>query len=148
MAVVVLVVIVALFVAAVLVGSSGETGSAAEEDENSVVDRLADVAGDPAAVPLEDVTAGCASDGDPTLLVFGGGCTIVVRSDDELRVLRLQTDSPIEVVAPAPDGDVEVEAEIDPGKEAVVAVGEGVTEVELSCRAGLGDDCRVRMVVS
>jgi hypothetical protein len=144
LAAVVLALIVVLFVVALAVGGSQDEGS--PTDRNSVIDRLGDAAGDPAALPLENLSAGCVSEDDPTLLLFDGGCTIVAQNDDDLRVLRLQTDSPIEVEAPAPEGDTDVEAEFDPGEEATVAIGEGEIEVELSCGAGFGGGCSVRIV--
>lgn len=143
-AAVVLGLIVVLFVVALAVGGSQEEGS--PNDRNSIIDRLGDAAGDPAAIPLENLTIDCASADDPTLLVFVGGCTIRARNDDDLRVLRLQTDSPLVINAPAPEGDTDVEAELDAGDETSVAIGEGEIEVDLSCGAGFGGECLVRIV--
>jgi hypothetical protein len=145
-AVVVLGVVVVLFAAALAVGGSREEGTA-DEEQGGVVDRLGEVAGNPAGVPLEDLTADCASPDDPTLLTFAGDCTIVARNEDGLRVIRLQTDGALGVEAPAPEGDTEVDADFDPGEEAAVAVGEGETDIELSCDAGPGAECLVRIVV-
>ena len=145
-AVVLLVVLVALFVATLALGASQEQGS--PTDKNALVDRLGEIAGDPSAVPREDVDAGCIDDDDPNLLSFpggalAGGCVVVVSSDDELKLLRLEALNPIRVRAPAPDGDVEVEDEVAAGTEVRVAVGEGVTEIDLTCLAA---QCQVRLV--
>lgn len=138
------VVVVALFLAVVAVGHSKEEGSSAGGD--GFVERLAELAGDPSAIPLDAVSAGCTDGEDPTLLVFTGGCTVVVGNDGELRLLGLLALSPVLVVAPAPEGDLEVEDDVAAGKEVRVAVGEGQTEVDLECGAGLGAQCRVRLV--
>lgn len=143
-AVVAVVVVAVLFAAAVALGASGRQGSPTES--NTIVEALRGAAGDAAAVPLEDLSTGCASEDDPTVLVFGFSCTMRVRTDNRLGVVRLQSDRPLTVEAPAPDGDVEVEAEVDPGEEISIAVGEGTTDVSLTCRAGLGTECSVRLV--
>jgi len=61
-------------------------------------------------------------------------------------VLRLVTDRPVRIVAPAPRGDTEVEATADPGDEESVAVGDGETQIGLGCQAGLGATCNARIV--
>jgi len=143
-AVLVGVVIVVLFVGSVVMGARQDDGSST--DPNGLVDRLASVAGDPSAVARADVAAGCVDDEDPDLLVMTGGCTVVVRNDGDLRLLRLLAIDAIEVEAPAPEGDLEVESEVDAGQEVSVAVGEGVTEIDIDC-VGIGlTECRARLV--
>lgn len=133
-----------LFAAAVVLGASGRQGSPA--DSSGIVQALRGAAGDAAAVPLEDLSTDCASDDDPTLLVFDFGCVLRVRTDARLGLVRIRPDRPVTVEAPAPDGDVEVEAEVDPGEEISIAVGEGTTDISLTCRAGLGVECRVQLL--
>ena len=142
--IVVLVVIAALFAAAIVAGGGRGEGSAGDED-NGFVGRLADLAGDPAAVAPDDIATGCRSDADPTLLVFSGGCDIDVRGQEGLRVLQLSTEQALTVEAPSPEGDADIEADVDPGDEIAVAVGEEDTTVELSCGAGIAAECRVRI---
>jgi hypothetical protein len=139
------VVIVVLFAGSVVVGARQDDGSST--DSNGLVDRLGDIAGDPSAVARTDITAGCVSDDDPNLLVMTGGCTVVVRSEGDLLLLRLLALNAIEVEAPAPDGDLEVESEVDAGKEVAIAVSEGETEIDIDCVGGLAAECRVRLVV-
>jgi hypothetical protein len=91
------------------------------------------------------VTADCLDDDDPDLLVFTGGCTVVVRSDDPLRLLGILALSDLGVEAPAPDqDDLEVEDDLAAGDTVRVAVAEGRTEVDLSC--GLLGECQARLV--
>jgi hypothetical protein len=139
------VVIVVLFVGSVVMGARQDDGSST--DSNGLVDRLGSVAGDPSAVARADVSAGCIDDEDPNLLVMTGGCTVVVRSEGDLRLLRLLAIDAIEVEAPAPEGDLDVESEVDAGKEVAVAVSEGETEIDIDCLGGLVAECRVRLVV-
>ena len=143
-AVVTVVVVAVLFAAAVVLGASGRLGSPTES--NTIVEALRGAAGDAAAVPLEDLSTDCASDDDPALLVFDFGCVLRVRTDTGLGLVRIRPDRPLTVEAPAPDGDVDVEAEVDPGEEISIAVGEGTTDISLTCRAGLGTECSVRLV--
>ena len=138
------VVVAALFAAALVLGASGDQGSPTES--NTIVEALRGAAGDAAAVPLEDLSARCASEDDPTVLVFDFGCVLRVRTDTELGLVRIRPDRPVTVEAPAPDADVEVEADADPGEELSIAVAEGDTDISLTCRAGLGTECRVRLV--
>jgi hypothetical protein len=138
------VVLVVLFVGSVLVGARKDDGSST--DSNGIIDRLASVAGDPSAVARADVAADCVDDDDPDLLVITGGCTVAVRNDGDLRLLRLLAIDALEVEAPAPEGDLEVESEVDAGEEVSVAVGEGVTEIDIDC-IGIGlTECRARLV--
>jgi hypothetical protein len=143
-AVLVGVVIVVLFAGSVAVGARRDDGSST--DSNGLVDRLASLAGDPSAVTRADVAAGCVDDEDPDLLVMSGGCTVVVRNDGDLRLLRLLALDAIELEAPAPEGDLEVESEVGAGEEVSVAVGEGETEIDIDC-IGIGlTECRARRV--
>ena len=106
---------------------------------------------------LDAVNQPCAANTTGLLEFTGGflatGCTLTVTSDDSgIRILKL---SPVtgsfRVVAPAPEGDVEVEEDFAPDAaepdkdDASVAVGEGVTEVDLTC---LGATCQVQIVTS
>lgn len=143
-AVVVLLVIAVLFVGALAVGCSQNNGS--PEDRNGIINQLGEAAGDPAAVPLENLTTDCTGPDDPRLLVFTIGCTIVARNDNDLRVLRLQPDARVVVSAPAPEADTDVDAAIKPNRKATVAIGEGETQIGLSCRAGFAAECRVRIL--
>lgn len=145
LAVVVGVVLVVLFVGSVVQGARRDDGSST--DPNALLDRLGALAGDPSAVPRADVAAGCVDDDDPDLLTITGGCTVVVRNDSELRLLKLRALDPVRIEAPAPEGDLEVGSEVDPGEEVAVAVGEGETEVDLDCVGGALAECRVRLVV-
>jgi transcription elongation GreA/GreB family factor len=138
------VVLVVLFVGSVMVGARRDDGSST--GSNGLVDRLASVAGDPSAVARADVVAGCVDDEDPDLLVVTGGCTVVVRNESDLRLLRMLAVDAIEVEAPAPEGDLDVESEVGAGEEVSVAVGEGETEIDIDC-IGIGlTECRARLV--
>lgn len=139
-AVVVGLVVVALFVVVVTTGD-GREGSGRER--NGLLDRLGERAGDPAAVPDEAVETDCRDDDDRSLLEFTGACGLLVTSNKELAVLRLVAGTAVAVEAPAPDGDVEVEADLDAGEATSVAVGEGETVIRLTC-PGLGT-CRVHL---
>lgn len=145
-ALVVLVVVLALFAGAVALGASRDDGTS--EDDSSLLDRLGEVAGDPSAVARDDIAAGCVDDDDPDLLVFPGGlvggCTLVVQNGGELRLVRLLALDAIGVSAPAPEGDLDVDDGVAAGEEVRVAVGEGETEIDLSC--GFAGECRVRLV--
>ena len=59
------------------------------------------------------------------MLTFTGECEITVtRSDERIRLVRLRGDRPLDVTAPAPEGDLdEIESEVDPGKEITIPVG-------------------------
>ena len=142
-AVVLLVVVAALFATAIVVGAKQDDSSA--NDENALVNGLGERVGDPSAVPRADVTAGCVDEDDPDLLVFTGGCTVVVQSGEPLRLLGILALSDLDVEAPAPDqDDLEVEAEVAAGDTVRVAVAEGTTEIDLSC--GLLAECQARLV--
>ncbi len=160
-AIVVGVVIAVLFVGVLAFGGSDGEGSAAEqtEQDGGIFGRLRDRAGDPSLVALEAVEPAVRGEhhGPARVLrgVFATGCTLTVTSDDSgIRILKL---SPVtgsfRVVAPAPEGDVEVEDEFAPdvddpdGDDASVAVGEGVTEVDLTC-LGFNATCQVQIVTS
>jgi hypothetical protein len=145
--IVILVAVVALFVAALVAGGAQDGNGSAERDRNGVLDRLTEAAGDPAGVKPSDVAADCFSDDDPARLTFVGGCTLTVSNDTGIKVLRLVTDTPVRIVAPAPRGDTEVEATADPGDEESVAVGDGETRIGLGCEAGLGVPCNARIVL-
>ena len=149
------VVIAVLFVAVLALGGGDGQGDASTEQDNDggLIGPLRDRAGDPSLVPIDDVSPTCANAGDRTLLEVPAlfGCRVAVTNDGSgIRTLRL---SPIEnavtVTAPAPEGDVEVTDttepdEDDPASEdddVVVAVGEGTTNVALTCGG-----CRVRVV--
>jgi hypothetical protein len=141
--------LVVLFVVGVGAGVTGDDGDS--RDDSALVDAIASAAGDTAAVDRADILAGCTDEDDPDLLVVPGGlgasCTVVVRSDDQLRLARFVALDPVSVRAPAPEGDVTVEADPDPSDEDQgafsVAVGEGDTEVLFLCS---GTSCRVRVV--
>ena len=145
---VLLVLLVVLFAVAVGVGVSGDEGSSA--DPGPLVERLGELAGDPSALAREAIAASCLDEDDPDLLVvpavLGGlsGCTVVADNDDQLRLVRLLAEDPIRISAPAPEGDLEVDDDAAAGESVGVAVGEGRTEIELSC--GLASSCRVRLV--
>lgn len=141
-AVVIAAVVVAAFVTVVVVGADGRDGTG--RDTNALVDRLAEVAGDPASVPIEAIEVGCAIDDNPTRLRFGGvdaRCTLVVAREAGLGTVRVRPRSSFRVEAPAPQGDLVVRA--DAGSTAadepvdaadvVVAVGEGTTPIVLIC---------------
>jgi hypothetical protein len=142
--IVILVVAAALFVAALVAGGTQDGNGSADRDRNGVLDRLIEAAGDPASVEPSDVAAGCFSDDDPARLVFTGGCTLTVTNESGIKVLRLVTDQPVRITAPAPEGDTTVDAESDPGEEESVAVGDGETEIGLGC--GFGATCTARIV--
>jgi len=147
-AVIVGVVIAVLFVAVLTFGGGDGQGDASTEKDNDsgLIGRLRDRAGDPASVDLDDISAGCFSDDDPTLLTFTGGCALQVTNDgDGIRILRLSSAQSLNVQAPAPEGDADIDADFDPNEEATVAVGEGTTEVGLSC--GFLTQCFVRVLV-
>ena len=159
-AIVVGVVIAVLFVGVLALGGSDGEGSASEETEQDggILGRLRDRAGDPSLVALEAVNQPCAANTTGLLEFSGGftvGCTLTVTSDDSgIRILKLSPVSgQFQVVAPAPEGDVEVEDEFAPdvndpdGDDASVAVGEGVTEVDLTC-LGFNATCQVQIVTS
>lgn len=147
---VVVAVLVALFVAGVGAGVTGDDGDS--KDDNALVDALGSAAGDTAAVARDDIVAGCAADDDPDLLVVPGGlgasCTVVVTSDDQLRLARFVALDAVSVRAPAPEGDLTVEADPSPGDDQQgafsVAVAEGETEILFLCP---GASCRVQVVV-
>lgn len=147
-AVIVGVVIAVLFVAVLAFGGGDGQGDASTEQDNDsgLIGRLRDRAGDPASVDLEDISAPCFSDDDDeTLLVFTAGCVLRVTNDGNgIRILRLTSAQNLNVQAPAPEGDADIDADFDPNEEATVAVGEGTTEVGLSC--GLLTQCFVRVV--
>jgi hypothetical protein len=148
-AVIVGVVIAVLFVAVLaLGGGDGQGDASAEQDNDSgLIGRLRDRAGDPASVDLEDISADCFSDDDPTLLDFTSGCPLQVTNDGGgIRILRLTSAQNLNVQAPAPEGDADIDGDFDPNEEATVAVGEGTTEVDLSC--GFLTQCFVRVLVS
>jgi hypothetical protein len=158
-AIVVGVVIAVLFVGVLALGGSDGEGSAAEETEQDggILGRLRDRAGDPSLVALEAVNQPCAANTTGLLEFTGGvfatGCTLTVTSDDSgIRILKLSPVSgQFQVEAPAPEGDVEVEDDFAPdvldpdGDDASVAVGEGVTEVDLTCRDAI---CQAQIVTS
>jgi len=139
--------IVVLFAVAVVAGNTGDDGDS--KDDSALVDGLGDLAGDPSAVPRENIGASCVDENDPDLLLvpggLTGGCTLVVANDEGLRLVRLRALDPFSVSAPAPEGDLDadIDADIDANKETAVAVGEGETEIDLSCDAS---ECRVRLV--
>jgi hypothetical protein len=149
-AAVVVAVLFVLFVVGVGAGVTGDDGDS--KDDNALVDALGSAAGDTAAVAREDIVAGCTDEDDPDLLVVPGGlgasCTVVVRSDDELRLARFVALDAVSVRAPAPDGDLTVKADPSPTDKDQgafsVAVGEGDTEIVLLCPAA---SCRVQVVV-
>jgi hypothetical protein len=149
-AVIVVALLVALFVLGVGAGLTGDDGDS--KDDNALVDALGSAAGDTAAVAREDILAGCVDDADPDLLVVPGGlgasCTVVVRSDDQLRLARFVALDPVAVRAPAPEGDLTVKADPSPADENQgafsVAVGEGDTEILFLCPVA---SCRVQVVV-
>ena len=139
------VVIAVLFVGVLALGGSDGEGSAAEETEQDggILGRLRDRAGDPSLVALDAVDRPCAA--NTTGLLQFTGCTLTVTSDDSgIRILKLSPVSgTFRVVAPAPEGDVEKPFEDD----ASVAVGEGVTEVDLTCREVIAT-CQAQIVNS
>lgn len=147
-AVVVAVIVVVVFIVVLALGGQQPDGS--PTDSNALIDRLADRAGDSAAVPLDSIAAECFDDDDEagTLLVFGGAlggsCRLVVEHDGDLGLVRLFARTDFGIDAPAPDGDVEVEADAESGEEVSVAVGEGTTVIALTC-PGSGE-CEVRLV--
>jgi len=143
-AIIILVVVVALFVAVLVAGGTQDGNGSAGSDSNRVLDRLTEAAGDPASVQPEDVEADCFSDDDPALLTFTGGCTLTVTNDSGIKVLRLVTDQPVRISAPAPEGDTTVDADTDPGEVESVAVGDGETAIALGC--GFGATCNARIV--
>lgn len=144
--IIILVVVAVLFVGALVAGGTHDGNGSAKSDRNGVLDRLTEAAGDPASVKPEDVRADCLSEDDPTLLTFTGGCTVTVTNDSGIKVLKLVSDQPVTISAPAPRGDSTVEADVDPGDEQSVAVGDGDTEVGIACRAGINVPCNVRIV--
>lgn len=132
-------VVVALFVAVVVVGVGQGEGSS--EEANPFVDRLVGLVGGPATVSLQDIevtTAGCLDDEEPNRLTFGGGtrpsrCTLSVERDRGLGLVRIIPLSEFQIDAPAPEGDLRVNVEAEPGEELTIAVGEGRTEIVLGC---------------
>jgi hypothetical protein len=166
--IVVLVAIVALFavgVGAGVVGGDDEPsakeltgGDGGDDDGPSFVDRIRDVAGGAADADLASLSADCPDlDADPPVLTFSGGCEITVtRSDERIRLVRLQGNRALDVTAPAPEGDLdELESEVDPGKEITIPVGpNGAGDdtaddprdpIELVC-VGIGTTCTVAVL--
>jgi hypothetical protein len=141
--------LVAVFVVVVALGQGRDEGSGLET--NALIERLAELAGDPASVPLDQIEAACRDEEDPTLLVVGIGlvptCTVTIVRDERIGILRLEALEPVAIRAPAPEGDVVVRSEAAPGDDdsgrVTVAVGEGETAVVLRC-LGAGA-CRVRI---
>jgi hypothetical protein len=144
--IIILVVVAALFVGALVAGGTHDGNGSAKSDRNGALDRLTEAAGDPASVKPGDLRGDCVSEDDPTLLTFTGGCVVTVTNDSGIKVLRLVTDQPVTISAPAPRGDSTVEADVDPGDEQSVAVGDGETEVGIACRAGINVPCNARIV--
>jgi hypothetical protein len=149
-ALVVLVVVVALFVAAIVVGAG--RGEGKSTDESLLVDPIKSVIGDPSAVARNDVVADCVDANDPSVLVFNGECTVEVQNRGrQIRVLKILAMNSISVDAPAPEGDFRGSHDviIDEGgepKEVRIAVGEGETEIGLVCLAGLVSECRAQLL--
>ena len=133
--------VVALFVVVVVIGVGQGDGSS--EDSNSFVDALSGLVADPATVALDDievVTVGCVDEDEPHVLGFGGTlastCTLRVERDGGLGLVRVLPLSDFRVAAPAPEGDLRVRLDAEPGEEVTVAVGEGTTDIELFCLIG------------
>ena len=147
-AVAIVAVLVALFVLGVGAGVYGDDGDS--KDDNALVDALGSAAGT-AAVAREDIVPGCPDDDDPDLLVVPGGlgasCTVVVTNDDDFGWPGSALD-PVVVQAPAPEGDLTVEADPSPADKDQgafsVAVGDGTTEILFLCPT---TSCRVQVVV-
>lgn len=142
-AVVVGVVAVALFAGSLVLGAGQDRGSST--DENALVVRLEAAAGDPSAVRRDDVRADCVDEEDPNLLLITGGCTVVVRNDGDLRLLGIVALDAVTVEAPSPEGDLDVEKVVAAQNEVRVAVGDGETEIRVTCRGILGE-CGARLV--
>ncbi|MBM0279092.1 hypothetical protein [Micromonospora tarensis] len=140
------VLLVALFVVAVGVGR-GDQGDPA--GRHRLVDRLAALGGERAAVDPATVSADCVE--EPGRLVFTGSCVLRVADPGALRTLALRSAARFTVTAPAPgDADLTIRDEVEPasdgsGAVAKVAV-DRATEVRLTC-PGLGG-CTVTVAPS
>ncbi|MGH9245621.1 MAG: hypothetical protein ACRD29_15150 [Acidimicrobiales bacterium] len=135
-AVIVLLVVAVVFVAAVATGAfSGEGSSDPDDPENDWVATLGDLTGGAVTIDPAEVDIECRDPNDPVRLVFPGDCDIDVPRGDGVRLLRLLSQSEIEVTAPAPDeeADFEVTDELATGDTTAVAVGEAGATIELDC---------------
>ncbi|MEU7847824.1 hypothetical protein AB0B74_17635 [Micromonospora parva] len=131
------VLLVALFVVAVGAGRDDRGDPAAR---HGLVDRLAALGGERAAVDPATVGADCFE--EPGRLVFSGTCVLRVADPGGLRTLVLRSAAPFTVVAPAPgDADLTIRDEVEPAADGTGAVAkvavDRATEVGLTC-PGLG----------
>ena len=153
--IVVLVAVVVLFAVGVGAGVRGDQGSASEQGDSALLDRLGALAGAAADADLADITADCEGLGDtPPVLTFTGSCDLTVaRSDERIRLVRLRSAQPLTITAPAPEGDLDdIESDVDPGEEVKIAVGpdgagdpraeDEKDEIEIDC-PGLNTTCNV-----
>ncbi|MBQ1014728.1 hypothetical protein KBX53_28075 [Micromonospora sp. M51] len=138
--------LVALFVVAVGAGR-GDRGDPAAR--HGLVDRLAALGGERAAVDPATVGADCFE--LPGRLVFSGTCVLRVADPGGLRTLVMRSAAPFTVVAPAPgDADLTIRDEVEPAADGTGAVAkiavDQATEVGLVC-PGLGG-CTVVVATS
>ncbi|MGI5520622.1 hypothetical protein ACQEUX_06670 [Micromonospora sp. CA-259024] len=127
------VLLVALFVVAVGAGRDdrGDPGA-----RHGLVDRLAALGGERAAVDPATVRADCAD--ETGRLVFSGSCVVRVADPGGLRTLVLRSAAQFTVVAPAPgDAELTIRDEVEPASDGTGAVAkvavDQATEVGLSC---------------
>jgi hypothetical protein len=150
--VVLLALVVVLFVVATGVGVGKDAAEPADGD-HPLVAALTGLAQRSSDAALADLSADC-PDLAEHRLVFSGTCNLSVAPlSDRLRVVRLQTDSGLEVTAAAPQGDVDdISSDVDAGDDVTVAVGTagaggagGKRPVSLRCRKVVGT-CTVRVL--
>jgi hypothetical protein len=144
-AIVVLVVITGLFIALLVVGGTQDGNGSAGDEENGIVDWIESVAGGAATIQPDqvDVPDTCDTE-DPTLLQFTTTCVVTVHNDSKAtKVLQLSPQPQITITAPAPEGDNVVTAKSETKGVTKVAVGEGDTQVALSCPALSGCTARI-----
>ncbi|MFI7657888.1 hypothetical protein ACIBTW_03290 [Micromonospora parva] len=127
------VLLVALFVVAVGAGRDDRGDPAAR---HALVDRLAALGGERAAVDPATVDADCFE--EPGRLDFSGTCVLRVADPGGLRTLVLRSTAPFTVVAPAPgDADLTIRDEVEPAADGTGAVAkiavDQATEVGLVC---------------
>ncbi|MGW4500886.1 hypothetical protein ACWENR_20015 [Micromonospora sp. NPDC004336] len=137
--------LVALFAVAV---GAGRDDRGDPRAPSGLVERLARLGGERAAVDPATVRADCAEGGR---LVFAGGCVLRVADPGGLRTLVLRSAAPFTVEAPAPgDADFTVRDEVVPADDGTGAVAriavDRATDVLLRC-PGLGT-CTVAVTTS
>lgn len=81
---------------------------------------------------------------DGIRLLVDGSCTITIEpADPDVRELPLRSDQELVVVAPAPDGDAQVEAVVAPDEPTNVAIGPDGADILLRCSGS--SECEVQI---